>query len=60
MSFATPNGTYGAAQPATGEVRERIGQRINARAPGLAQYEQMTDRVMPVIRLVPNGQRTLE
>lgn len=34
-----------------GEERDRIWARFTAMSPGFAQYERMTDRVIPVIRL---------
>jgi hypothetical protein len=36
-----------------GPERDEAWQQITTAAPRFAQYEQKTDRVMPVIRLVP-------
>jgi deazaflavin-dependent oxidoreductase (nitroreductase family) len=41
------------AQELTGDERDRVWGRITADAPGFAQYEEATDRLIPVIRLSP-------
>jgi deazaflavin-dependent oxidoreductase (nitroreductase family) len=37
------------------EQRDRIYQIVVQRAPGFGEYEQRTDRVIPVFELVPKG-----
>ncbi|WP_402839848.1 nitroreductase/quinone reductase family protein [Microbacterium sp. GXS0129] len=38
-----------------GDERDRLWAKFTALSPGFAQYERMTDRVIPVIRLVRRG-----
>ena len=39
------------AEEVTGSERDRIWQQVITAAPGFAQYEEATDRTIPVIRL---------
>jgi deazaflavin-dependent oxidoreductase (nitroreductase family) len=41
------------AEQLTGAAREQAWQQITAAQPRYAKYQQKTDRVLPVIRLVP-------
>ena len=43
------------AQELSREERDRIYQIVVQRAPGFGEYEQLTDRVIPVFELVPKG-----
>jgi deazaflavin-dependent oxidoreductase (nitroreductase family) len=43
------------AEQLHGAERDKAWRQITAAAPRFAQYEQKTDRVMPVIRLVPRS-----
>jgi deazaflavin-dependent oxidoreductase (nitroreductase family) len=43
------------AEQLHGAERDKAWQQITAAAPRFAQYEQKTDRVLPVIRLVPRS-----
>ncbi len=43
------------ASEATGEERERLYRTQAERVPQFAEYEQQTDRVIPVIVLTPTG-----
>lgn len=43
------------AEELHGEAREKVWGQITASSPGFAQYETMTDRKIPVIRLTPNS-----
>jgi deazaflavin-dependent oxidoreductase (nitroreductase family) len=43
------------AEQLHGAERDKAWQQITTAAPRFAQYEQKTDRVMPVIRLVPRS-----
>jgi deazaflavin-dependent oxidoreductase (nitroreductase family) len=41
------------ASEVTGEQREQLYRRMSAARPQFAEYEQKTDRLIPVIRLTP-------
>jgi deazaflavin-dependent oxidoreductase (nitroreductase family) len=43
------------AEQLHGAERDKAWQQITAAAPRFAQYEQKTDRLLPVIRLVPRS-----
>jgi deazaflavin-dependent oxidoreductase (nitroreductase family) len=43
------------AEQLHGAERDKAWQQITTAAPRFAQYEQKTDRVMPVIRLAPRS-----
>jgi deazaflavin-dependent oxidoreductase (nitroreductase family) len=43
------------AQEATGEERDRLFETQKRRAPQFAEYEQQTERVIPVVVLTPRG-----
>ena len=43
------------AEQLLGAERDKAWQQITAAAPRFAQYERKTDRVLPVIRLVPRS-----
>jgi deazaflavin-dependent oxidoreductase (nitroreductase family) len=43
------------AEQLHGAERDKAWQQITTAAPRFAQYEQKTDRVLPVIRLVPRS-----
>jgi deazaflavin-dependent oxidoreductase (nitroreductase family) len=43
------------AQELPREERDRIYDLVVKRAPGFGEYEQRTDRVIPVFELVPKG-----
>jgi deazaflavin-dependent oxidoreductase (nitroreductase family) len=43
------------AEQLHGAERDKAWQQVTTAAPRFAQYEQKTDRVMPVIRLVPRS-----
>ncbi|MEV4346741.1 nitroreductase/quinone reductase family protein [Actinoplanes sp. NPDC049596] len=51
MSFDQPDGSVLIAASAAGPERDQAWERICAAAPTFAQYEQATDRRIPVIRL---------
>jgi deazaflavin-dependent oxidoreductase (nitroreductase family) len=43
------------AQELHGTERDEAWRQITASAPRFAQYEQTTDRVLPIIRLTPRS-----
>jgi deazaflavin-dependent oxidoreductase (nitroreductase family) len=40
-----------------GAERERAWQRVTSLAPGYARYEHTTDRIIPIVRLIADGER---
>jgi deazaflavin-dependent oxidoreductase (nitroreductase family) len=48
--------TYAAqALPVSGEDRDRIYEEQARRYPGFAEYQQNTERLIPVVELLPKG-----
>jgi deazaflavin-dependent oxidoreductase (nitroreductase family) len=48
--------TYAAhALPVSGEDRDRIYEEQGRRYPGFAEYQQKTERLIPVVELLPKG-----
>ena len=43
------------AAPVTGDERDRIYTEQAARYPGFAEYQEKTERVIPVVELIPKG-----
>ena len=43
------------AEELSGDERDRVWAQITAASPGFAQYEELTDRTIPVIRLRPRS-----
>jgi hypothetical protein len=39
----------------TGDERDRIYTEQAARYPGFAEYQEKTERVIPVVELIPKG-----
>jgi len=54
VSVEVGSETYGAnARPLEGEERDRIYAEQCRRMPGFAEYQEKTDRVIPVVELIP-------
>lgn len=56
VSVEAGTGTYAAtATPVTGADRDRIYAEQARRNPGFAEYQQKTERVIPVVEIQPAG-----
>ena len=56
MTVEVGTDTYAAqALPVSGEDRDRIYEEQARRYPGFAEYQQNTERLIPVVELLPKG-----